>query len=67
MDAGKFYSDQTGSFPVTSSEGVKCVFILYYYDANEILSEYLKSRTGNEILYSHNKYYDYLKEMEFNP
>ena len=62
VDAVKLYSYQTGFFPVTSIKGVKYVFILYYYDANEILSHPLKIRTGKDILHTYTKCRDYLKE-----
>ena len=39
VDAVKVYSQQTGSFTVTSSRGVNYVFILYSYKANAILVE----------------------------
>ena len=50
VDARKLYSYQTDNFTVTSSEGIKYIFILYSYKANEILSEPLKSRTGKDIV-----------------
>ena len=33
-DLGKSYADQTGWFPVTSSQAYKYVFILNFYDTN---------------------------------
>ena len=64
---GKLYSDQTGRFTVTSIRGVKYVFILYSYDANGILSEPLKIRTGKNILLEYTTCNNYLKERGFNP
>ena len=67
MDAVKFNPHQTGHFLVTSSKGVKYVFILYSYDYNAILSDPLKSRTGKGILHSYTICHDYLKERVFKP
>jgi hypothetical protein len=39
IDAGKIYTDQTGRFPVVSSEGYKYIMILYDYDSNAILEQ----------------------------
>ena len=30
----KIYSDQTGSFPITSSKGIKYVMLVYEHDSN---------------------------------
>ena len=38
LDAVKFYSNQTGHFPVTSRNRTKYVFIVYSYDSNINLS-----------------------------
>ena len=46
---GKVYTDQTGRFPVTSSQGKKYIMIAYDYDSNTITAESLKSRTGEEL------------------
>ena len=46
----KIYTDQNGRLPVISSKGTKYVFVLYWYDANVIISENLKDRTGKTIL-----------------
>ena len=34
---GNSTSDQTGEFPITSSRGHKCIFILYHFDTNTIM------------------------------
>ena len=46
---GKAYSDQTGRFLVTSSRENKYVMILFDYDSNNVLIEYLRSRTVGDI------------------
>ena len=43
------YSDQTGRFPVQSSRGNKCIFIMYDFDSNAILSVALPDRRGSSI------------------
>jgi hypothetical protein len=50
IDAGQIYTDQTGRFPVVSSKGNKYIMILYDYDGNAILSQYIKDRTAPELL-----------------
>ena len=42
----KIYTDQTGRLAVKSRKGTKSVFVLYCYDANAIIAEPLKGRTG---------------------
>jgi hypothetical protein len=48
-ETGKVYTDQTGAFPTTSSNGNKYMLVMYHYDTNAILVEPLKTRHGNEI------------------
>ena len=43
-DIHKYYSDQTGKFPVQYSRGYQYVFILYEYNRNAILAKPLKTR-----------------------
>ena len=43
------YIDQTGKFPYQSSRGNQYLFVLYDYDANCILFEPIKNRTGESI------------------
>jgi hypothetical protein len=50
IDAGQIYTDQTGRFPVVSSEGNKYIMILYDYDSNAILAQPIKDRTAPELL-----------------
>ena len=46
VTSGNIYIDQTGLFPEESSKGTKYVFVLYFYDANAIITETLKEITG---------------------
>ncbi len=67
-DTGKIYTDQTGHFPVTSSQGNQyIILVLYDYDTNAILTEPLKNRTGTEILKAYQKLHDYLTQRGFKP
>jgi hypothetical protein len=52
IDAGQIYNDQTGRFPVVSSEGNKYIMILYDYDSNAILAQPIKDRKAPELLKS---------------
>jgi hypothetical protein len=61
-DTGKIYTDQTGRFPVTSSQGHKYILILYDYDSNAILAEPIKSRSGGDILRAYTKLFEYLQQ-----
>ena len=40
----KSYDNQTGNFPVQSSQGNEYIFIFYYYDTNSIHALPLKNR-----------------------
>jgi hypothetical protein len=64
---GKIYTDQTGHFPVTSSQGNKYVLVLYEYDTNAILTEALHNRTATKILRAYKKLVKYLHNQGFRP
>jgi hypothetical protein len=66
-DTGKIYTDQTGRFLVTSSQGHKYILILYDYNSNAILAEPIKSRSGSDILRAYTKLFDYLQQRGFKP
>jgi hypothetical protein len=59
---GKIYTDQTGRFPVTSSQGNKYLFVLYDYDSNAIRAEPIKSRQQDELLRAYKKITQHLKK-----
>ena len=44
------HSDQTGKFPVTSTRGMKYVFVLYDYDSNSVHPIPIKNRSAESIL-----------------
>jgi hypothetical protein len=50
IDAGQINTDQTGRFPVVSSEGNKYIIILYDYYSNAILAQPIKDRAAPELL-----------------
>ena len=45
----KEYSDLTGRFPYTSSQGNQYFVVVYDYNSNAILVKVIKSRNGTEI------------------
>jgi hypothetical protein len=66
-ETGQVYTDQTGQFPVTSSNGHRYMLVLYHYDTNAILVKPLKSRQGNEILRGYTHLYNHLTRRGFKP
>ena len=64
---GHTYSDQTGRFPVQSSQGNEYVFVLYDFDSNAIFSEPMRNRTGIEILRCYKKIYELLVSRGLRP
>jgi hypothetical protein len=66
-ETGRVYTDQTGQFPVQSSNGHRYMLVLYHFDTNAILVEPLKTRHGNEILRGCTKLYNHLTERGFKP
>ena len=65
--AGKFYTDQTGRFPVTSSRGFKYIMVSYDYDSNAIHAEPMKNRSGPEILKRCTTIHNLLSERRLAP
>jgi hypothetical protein len=62
---GQIYTDQTGRFPTTSSQGNKFVMIQYKYDSNTILAEPLKSKSEGEMIRAYTKLHEYLSGRGF--
>jgi hypothetical protein len=50
---GQIYTDQTGTFPITSSKGSKYLMVLYDYDSNAILAEPLKFRSKLKMIHGY--------------
>jgi hypothetical protein len=66
-NTGRIYTDQTGRFPVRSSQGNNYILVAYDYDSNVIITEPLKNRQGTEILRAYTKIIDYLQTRGFKP
>ena len=65
--SGKFYTDQTGQFPVTSSHGFKYVMVAYDHDSNTIHAESMNNRSGPELLKSYTAIHNLLSERGLAP
>ena len=61
------YSDQTGRFPTTTSQGNKYIMVAYNYYSNAILAEPLKSRSASYLLEAISKMYMYLQSRGIQP
>ena len=46
----KSFSDQTGKFSVTSTQGKKYSYVMYHYDTNSIHMVPIKSRHADNIM-----------------
>ena len=64
---GQVHTDQTGRFPVPSTNGNNYVMVLYAYDANAILVAPLKSRSANNILIAYKKLHARLVKAGIRP
>ena len=59
---GKAFTDQTGRFPITSSQGAKYILVLFHQDTNSILAEPFKKNTQEELVNKQQKLHKYLLE-----
>jgi hypothetical protein len=66
-ETGRIYTDQTGQFPVRSSNGYRYMLVMYHYDTSAILVAPLKTRHGNELLRGYTKLYQHLNKRGFRP
>ena len=57
---GKFFTDQTGRFPVTSSKGNQYIMVLYDYDSSAILAEPTKNRSESGLVRVYTRMHTYL-------
>jgi hypothetical protein len=64
---GQLYTDQTGRFPITSTQGHAYLVIFYVYNANFISSVPIKNRTKEELLRAYQLTYEYLTRRGFKP
>ena len=65
--SNKIYTDQTGRFPHKSSQGNQYIMVVYVYEANAILAEPLKNRSGATLLATYEKIYNQLQDSGFHP
>eukprot|EP00957_Ditylum_brightwellii_P020260 1529204-Ditylum_brightwellii.AAC.1 len=47
---GKNFTDQTGRFPILSSQGYQYIYVLYDYDSNAILAEPIRNHSEQELI-----------------
>ena len=64
---GQIYTDQPGKFLVPSLSGNNYIMVLYDLDTNSILSEPMKSRTGEEMTRAFKKLHAYLTARGHRP
>ena len=64
---GKFYTDQTGRFPVTSGKGNKYILLVYHYDFTTIHVEPLKTISGLDLKTAHQKLHRLLTNRGLKP
>ena len=64
---GKFYTDQTGRFPITSRKGNKYILVAYHYYSKTIHAEALKTRTGFDLKTSYHKLHSLLTNIGLKP
>ena len=55
---GKIYSYLCGRFPTTSSRGSTCIYVMYVYGCNTILTTAKKNKSYKEMI----RYFTYLTE-----
>ncbi|KAL7481119.1 hypothetical protein ACHAW6_006805 [Cyclotella cf. meneghiniana] len=61
------YTDQTGKFPITSSRGNKYIMTMVEIDANAILVEPMKNRTGGKMIRAYMALLGRLKRRGIKP
>ena len=65
--SAKIYTDQTGSFPVTSNKGNKYILVTYHYDSSIIHAEPLKTRSGLDLTTEYQKLQSLLTNRGLRP
>jgi hypothetical protein len=61
------YTDLTGCFPKTSSQGYRYILVLYKYDGNNIQVEPMKSRSDAEAIRAYSNICDELTTKGLTP
>jgi hypothetical protein len=64
---GQIFSNQTGRFPITSSQGNKYIMVVYDYDSDAIITEPITSRNKIELLCPHTKIHTILTGRGLKP
>jgi hypothetical protein len=64
---GPIYTNQTGRFPITSSQQHKYIMVSYDYDSNWIFTEPLKSCSELEMVCGYSKLHKYLTNRGLKP
>ena len=59
--------NQTGKYPKTSKEGMKCISVFYIFDPNFIKGIPLKSRKKEELLRAYKEVYSWCESRGFKP
>ena len=61
------YTDQTGKFPIQSSQRYKYVMMCYAYNCNGILAHHIKNRSVNELLQAYQHFCTILHNAGLSP
>jgi hypothetical protein len=64
---GMISTDQTGRFPVKSSNGKSYIMVLYNYDSNGIIATTMKSRKAPDLVAAYNKLHQQLLDGGIKP
>jgi hypothetical protein len=64
---GIISTDQTGRFPVKSSNGKSYIMVLYNYDSNGILATTMKSRKAPDLVAAYNELHQQLLDGGIKP
>eukprot|EP00804_Cyclotella_cryptica_P002148 CCRYP_006557-RA/>CCRYP_006557-RA protein AED:0.44 eAED:0.44 QI:0/-1/0/1/-1/1/1/0/148 len=64
---GQLFTNQTGCFPVTPSQGNNCIVIFYVVDANYIKPYPIKSRHRTELIKAYTNVYNFLCTRGYCP
>ena len=67
LPTGRVFTDQTGPFPVVSTQGIKAVMVMYDYDSNAILVEGITSRGKTELLRAYTILLQRLQQAGMHP
>ena len=64
---GKIYADLTGTFPITSMNGMQAIFIMYDWTTNAILATPIKDAKSEKIVRCFKQNITYLSKRGFKP